>query len=103
MRRAPLLLAILSSLGVMVVLSGNVFATGHATTKSSNSQSTQTSHSQSTKTSPSQPHTGDRDVRGNAFDPSQKSGHDRDNGKGNDCDPGFGGSVTEHGNDNRPG
>ena len=43
----------------------------------------------------------DRDVRGAAIDPSAKSGHDHDNGIGNDCDPGFGGSVTDQGNDGR--
>ncbi len=40
----------------------------------------------------------DRDVRGASVDPSAKSGHDHDNGLGNNCDPGLGGAVTKTGN-----
>jgi len=49
----------------------------------------------------------DQDVPGAACDPSSKRGTEQvDHGKGNDCDPGYGGSNpngsgTDHGNDNR--
>lgn len=113
MRRTPLPLAIAIAGGIMLALSGSVLAAnGHGAGSQSSLHSQSAVHSQSSSGQHSSNATTsgrsnsnasggstERDVPGASVDPSAKSAHDHDNGIGNDCDPGYGGSPNDNGND----
>ena len=112
MRRTPLFLAVALAGGILLALSGTVWASGdHASgtnhTSTHAQSGHQSNHSSGPATSSGRSNTnasggsGERDVPGSSVDPSSKAAHDRDNGIGNDCDPGFGGSPNDTGNDGR--
>lgn len=135
MRRTPLFLALFGAVVAILALSTSAAAAGKAVGQTKSTHVSQTAPATTSKAHPSNSASGkhsssghssgsskssgstaagnkfscpqpDQDVPGASCDPSAKSGHDTDNGKGNDCDPGYGGSNPkgtgpDHGNDNR--
>ena len=105
MRRTPLLLAVCGALMAMPAIPSSALAAGTATSRAPAHPTRSASQQQASSTfNCAQP---DQDVPGASCDPSSQRGTEQvDHGRGNDCDPGYGGSNSkgsgaDHGNDNR--